>query len=263
MVETKAVPVQNVDPAYLPIGDRISLFEKASTSPRNATGNTPRSTTPRSSGERQEKSSNTLSTEGTSVVSKPSGPVCVSIATPATGTPADRSRSVTPHTHHRLVKLSGELERSEQDRMEAMAARQAMQKQLDAARRNQLQLETMINELRTQLSEVKAQQTAAERQTPAEISVTLPTGEAQQGPTESTEGKTTSDQDADASPEAPKSSRPPESSRSSVDLLRGFEVYSLDDANWTSEFHDARSHAADSTNSQEPQAWTALTGDEV
>ena len=138
-----------------------------------------------------------------------------------------------------------------------------MQKQLDAARRNQLQLENMINDLRTQLSDIKARQTAEERLTPAEVRMTLHTGEVPQEPSEATGGKTTSDQDADASPEAPKSSRPPESSRSSVDLLRGFEVYSLDDANWTSEFHDARSHAADSTNSQEPQAWTALTGDEV
>ena len=79
------------------------------------------------------------------------------IGTPAIGTPADRSRSVTPHTHKRIIHLQGELERSQQDRLEAESARQAMRQELDEARKHRQELEERLLQVQSQFQQLLQQ----------------------------------------------------------------------------------------------------------
>ena len=107
---------ESVDPAYLSVKGRIDLFQnRATVSPRSTasgSGLRPTGMTPRSAPEAESTVIAPASPPGLAIpptegnVFDTTGQRPILIGTPAIGTPADRSRSVTPHTqaHHPLAR---------------------------------------------------------------------------------------------------------------------------------------------------------------
>ena len=65
-----------------------------------------------------------------------------------------RSRSVTPGTHRRLLEMTTELEQERQERLEAVAARLAMNDELEKTRRQQMDLEEKFLALQQQMASI-------------------------------------------------------------------------------------------------------------
>ena len=113
---TKEEEGESVDPAYLSVKGRIDLFQnRATVSPRSTasgSGLRPTVVTPRSAPEAGPAVIAPAAPPGLAIPPTEgngfdtTGQRPIFIGTPAIGTPADRSRSVTPHTqaHHPLAR---------------------------------------------------------------------------------------------------------------------------------------------------------------
>ena len=81
--------------------------------------------------------------------------VTFSIATPADS--SARSRSVTPHTHRKIVEITNQLDQERESRLMADAAREAMQKELDRSRKMQFELEARMQQMAQQMALLTSQ----------------------------------------------------------------------------------------------------------
>ena len=81
--------------------------------------------------------------------------VTFDIATPADSTA--RSRSVTPHTHRKIVEITNQLDQERESRLMADAAREAMQKELERSRKMQVDLEARMQQMTQQIALLASQ----------------------------------------------------------------------------------------------------------